>query len=86
MEIINILKWKQNSLKIDYLEMLFSLKMEQYILVNGQMIKNLVKEYKFGKMVQFMRDIGYVIKLKVKVDYIMQMEIFMMEYILNIYF
>lgn len=37
-------------------------------------------------MVQFMRDIGYVIKLKVKVDYIMQMEIFMMEYIINIYF
>jgi len=48
------------------------------------MIRNSVKEYKFGKMVQFMKDIGYVIKHKVKVDYIMLMVTFMMEYIINI--
>lgn len=48
------------------------------------MIKRMVKEYKFGKMVQFMKDIGYVIKHKVKVDYIMLMVIFMMGYIFNI--
>lgn len=67
-------------MKIDILEMPFYWIMVQYILVNGQVIKNLAKEFKYGKMVQYMKDFGLGIWQMVKEDCIMQMVIFMMEY------
>lgn len=67
-------------MKIDILEMPFYWIMVQFILVNGQVIKNLAKEFKYGRMVQYMKDFGLGIWLMEKEDYITQMAIFMMEY------
>lgn len=54
--------------------------MVQFILVSGQGIRNLAKEFKYGKMVQYMKDFGLRIWLMAREDYIMRTEIYMMEY------
>lgn len=43
--------------------------MELYIKVNGMGIKSKVSEFKYGQMVQDMKVIGLIIKLKEKVNF-----------------
>jgi len=54
--------------------------MIQFILENAQKKRNLETAFKYGKLDQYMKDSGLEIWQIVKGDYIMLMEIFMMEY------
>ena len=49
--------------------------MVRYILDNGTMVKDMETEYKFKKMVKYMKDIGLKIIVMVKVGTFITMEI-----------
>ena len=56
-----------------------SLKMVQYILDNGKMEKDKVRELKYGKKDHSMKGIGKMIKQMVKVDWFIKMGTYMKE-------
>jgi hypothetical protein len=53
--------------------------MEQFIVDNGRMGTDMVMEYKYGQMVQNMKDTGVIIKLMERVNFGMQMVMYLME-------
>ena len=58
--------------------------MEPSISESGSTKQSMVKEFKSGRMVLYMKDFGLKIWLKVRVVYITPMEIFMKEYFIII--
>jgi hypothetical protein len=66
--------------KAQKISLLFNFKINMYIKVNGKIINVTEEVCNNGKMDQYIKDIGVIMLLMVKVDLFMQMEMFMLDY------
>jgi hypothetical protein len=58
----------------------FNFKINMYIKVNGKIINVTEEVCNNGKMDRYIKDIGVIMLLMVRVDLFMQMEMFMLDY------